>query len=142
MVRRLRTLNTVVVAALATAGIAAAAGGDAWPCHPDLPGTRSLTVTGAVTGYRFAGRGTLVASVQTKRCAGVARWNYAASPQATASVSCRGSNAAGPARRRNSWSRRRATAWFESCSRPTASTDLTGSMSSRERRAAGSRHGR
>src|SRR6478672_1662894 len=90
MVRRLRTLNTVVVAALATAGIAAAAAGDVWPCHPDLPGTRSLTVTGHVTGYRFAGRGTLVASVKTKRCAGVARWNYAASADATASVACRG----------------------------------------------------
>ena len=46
MVRRLRTLDTVVVAALATAGIAAAAAGDVRPCHPDLPGTRSLTVTG------------------------------------------------------------------------------------------------
>ena len=64
MVRRLRTLNTVAVAALATAGIAAAAAGDARPCHPDLPGTRSLRVTGAVTGYRFAGRGTLVATVK------------------------------------------------------------------------------
>ena len=35
-----------------------------------------MTVTGQVTGYRFAGRSTLVASVQTKRCAGVARWDY------------------------------------------------------------------
>jgi hypothetical protein len=96
MVRRMRTLNTVVVAALATAGIAAAAG-DARPCHPDLPGTRSLTVMGQVTGYRFAGRGTLVASLQTKRCAAVARWNYAASAHETASVSCRGSNADGSA---------------------------------------------
>jgi len=94
MVRRLRTLNTVMVAALATAGIAAAAG-DVWPCHPDLPGTRSLTVTGHVTSYRFAGRGTLVASVKTKRCAGVARWNYAASADAIASVACRGAEAGG-----------------------------------------------
>jgi hypothetical protein len=92
MVRRMRTLSTIVVAALATVGIAAAAG-DAQPCHPDLPGTRSLTVTGQVTGYRFAGRGTLAASVQTKRCAGVARWTYAAN--ATASVACRGSSAGG-----------------------------------------------
>src|SRR5256885_588256 len=90
MVRRMRTRNTLVVAALATAGIAAAAAGGVWPCHPDLPGTRSLTVTGHVTGYRFAGRDTLVASVKTKRCAGVARWNYAASAHATASVACRG----------------------------------------------------
>ena len=95
MVRRLRTLNTVVVAALATAGIAAAAAGDVWPCHPDLPGTRSLTVTGQVTSYRFAGRGTLVASVKTKRCAGPARWNYAASADATASVACRRAKASG-----------------------------------------------
>src|SRR2546430_1738992 len=95
MVRRMRTLNTVAVAALATAGIAAAAAGDARPCHPDLPGTRSLTITGDVTGYRFAGRDTLVASVKTKRCAGVARWNYAASAHATASVACRGAKAGG-----------------------------------------------
>ena len=95
MVRRMRTLNTVVVAALATAGIAAAAAGDVWPCHPDLPGTRSLTVTGHVTSYRFAGGGTLVASVKTRRCAGVARWNYAASADATASVACRGAKAGG-----------------------------------------------
>ena len=99
MVRRLRTLGTVVVAVLATAGIAAATG-DARPCHPDLPGTHSLTVTGQVSGYRFAAGGTVVASVRTKRCAGVARWSYAASVQATASVSCRGSSAggSGPAR--------------------------------------------
>lgn len=93
MVRRLRTLGTVLVAAFATAGLAAAAAGDAQPCHPDLPGTRSLTVTGQVTGYRFAGAGTVVASVQTKRCAGVAHWTYAAN--ATASVSCRGSRTSG-----------------------------------------------
>jgi hypothetical protein len=94
MVRRMRTLSTVVVAALATAGIAGAAG-DARPCHPDLPGTRSLRLTGKVTSYRFAGRNTLVALVRTKRCDGVARWNFAASAQATASVSCRGSNTDG-----------------------------------------------
>lgn len=95
MVRRLRTLNTVVVAALAMTGMAAAAAGDARPCHPDLPGTRSLTVTGQVTGYRFSGRGTLVASIRTRRCAGVARWNYAATVHATASVSCRRPRARG-----------------------------------------------
>jgi hypothetical protein len=54
-----------------------------------------LTVTGHVTSYRFAGRGTLVASVRTRRCAGVARWNYAASANATASVACRGAKAGG-----------------------------------------------
>jgi hypothetical protein len=94
MVRRMRTLSTIVVAVLASAGIAAAAG-DTRPCHPDLPGTRSLTVVGDVTSYRFAGQGTLVASVKTKRCAGVARWNYAESAQATASVSCRGASRGG-----------------------------------------------
>src|SRR6476659_1439629 len=98
MVRRLRTLNTVVVAALATAGIAAAAAGDVWPCHPDLPGTRSLTVTGHVTSYRFAGRGRLVASVRTKRCAGVARWSYAASAVGTAAVAGGGAKVGGSVR--------------------------------------------
>lgn len=92
----MRTLNTVVVVALATAGIATAAG-DARQCHPDPPGTRSLTVTGEVTGYRFAGRGTIVASVNGKQCAGVARWDYAAHAHATASISCQGSSADGSA---------------------------------------------
>src|SRR3954452_8772390 len=95
MVRRLRTLNTVVVAALATAGLAAAAAGDARPCHPDLAGTRSMTVTGEVTGYRFEGPSSLVVSVRTRRCAGVARWDYGASAQTTAPVSCRGANVGG-----------------------------------------------
>jgi hypothetical protein len=52
-----------------------------------------LTLTGNVTSYRFAADGKLVVSVQSKRCAGAARWNYAASVHATASVSCRGSSA-------------------------------------------------
>jgi hypothetical protein len=95
MVRRMRTLGTVVVAVLTTAGLAAAAVGDTRPCHPDLPGTRSLTVAGEVAGYRFAGPGTLVASVQTMRCAGIARWNYAARAHASASVSCGRSKAGG-----------------------------------------------
>ena len=95
MVRRMRRLGTIVVAALATVGIAAATAGDVQPCHPDLPGTRSLAVTGQVTSYRFAGQGTVVASVQTSKCAGVARWAYAAN--ATASVSCGASNAGGSA---------------------------------------------
>lgn len=92
----MRTLSTVAVAALATAGIAAAAG-DARQCHPDPAGTRSATLTGVVTAYRFAGRGTIVASVQTERCAGVARWNYTAKAHEIASVSCEGSNPAGSA---------------------------------------------
>jgi hypothetical protein len=96
MVRRLRTLGTVVVAVLATAGIAAATG-DARPCHPNLPGTHSLTVTGQVTGYKFAAGGTVAASIRTKRCAGVARWNYAASVNSSASVSCGGAFSRGPA---------------------------------------------
>ena len=54
MVRRLRTLSTVVVAVLATAGIAVAAG-DARPCHPDLPGTKSLSVRGRVDSYSLRG---------------------------------------------------------------------------------------
>lgn len=95
MVRRLRTLSTIVVAALATAGMAVAAAGDTRPCHPDLPGTRSLTVNGAVTSYRFAGAGTVIASVQTRQCAGFARWSYAAAPQSTATVTCRGARARG-----------------------------------------------
>ena len=93
MMHRMRKLSTIVVAFLAITGIAAAAG-DMRPCHPDLPGTRSLTMTGAVTGYRFAGPGTIAVSVRTRRGAGVARWNYLASVHATAAVSYRGSSAA------------------------------------------------
>ena len=93
MLHRVRTLNSIVLAALATAGIATAAVGDLKPCHPDLPGTRSLIVTGAVTELQIAAPGTLAVSVRTGQCAGVARWNYAASAHATAAVSCRRSSA-------------------------------------------------
>ena len=89
MPHRLRKLNAIVVAALATAGVAAAAS-DAPQCHPDLPGTRTLSVTGTVTSYRFAAPGTLAVSV---RGGVVVRWNDAAN----ASASGRGSRAAGPA---------------------------------------------
>jgi hypothetical protein len=92
MLHRMRRIIVIAVASLAIAGIAAAAG-ERPPCHPDLPGTRSLIVAGAVTSYRFAAPGTLVVSVRTGRGAGVARWNYASSPRATAAVSYSGSNA-------------------------------------------------
>src|SRR5262249_27282790 len=94
MKHRMRTLSTIVVAALVVVGVAAAAS-HCPPCHPDLPGTRSLTVTGAVRDYRFAAPGTLAVSVRTGRCAGIARWNYAAGARATAAVSCGGSTAVG-----------------------------------------------
>jgi hypothetical protein len=72
---------------LATAGLAAAAS-DALKCHPDLPGTRSLTVSGNVTGYSFTGGRVAVHWVRTPDCAGTAAWDYAASAHATASASC------------------------------------------------------
>lgn len=89
----------MVVAAVTTVGIATAAASECPPCHPDLPGTRSLSVTGTVTGYRFAGSGTLAVSVRTMPCAGVAQWNYAANAHATAAVSCGSSRAVGSARK-------------------------------------------
>src|SRR5437899_3289419 len=95
MTHRIRTLTTIVVVALFLAGIAAGAGGGPRQFYSNLPGTRSLTVTGHVISYRFAGRDTLVASVQTERGTGVVRWNYVASPHAIASVSYRGANAGG-----------------------------------------------
>jgi hypothetical protein len=94
MVHRMRRISLIVVALLTTVGIASAAAGECPPCHPDLPGTSSLAVSGAVTNYRFAASGTLVVSVRTTRCAGLARWNYAAATKATAAVSCGGSSAA------------------------------------------------
>jgi hypothetical protein len=81
----------IAVAALLTVGIATAAAHDCPPCHPDLPGTRTLTVTGAVTSYSFAGPGTLAV-----RGAHVARWNYASAPQSTATVSGHAGSAAAP----------------------------------------------
>jgi hypothetical protein len=96
MLHRMRTLSMSMVAFLAVAGIAAAAG-EAPPCHPDPAGTRTLIVTGAVTDYRFAAPGTLAVTVRTGRCADVARWNYAATARATAAASCAGSSAARPA---------------------------------------------
>jgi hypothetical protein len=75
--------------ALATAGLAAAAAGDAARCHPDLPGTRSLTVTGHVVGYTLTGGRVDVHWVRSSDCAGTAVWNYAAVPHAKASAPCR-----------------------------------------------------
>ena len=142
MLHRLRTLSTVVVASLAIAGIAAASA-KCPPCHPDLPGTRSLTVTGAVTNYRFAGPGTLAVSVQTKRCSGLAHWNYAASAQAAAAVSVRGFKRSSfrlgePEARRGTGRPHRAR-----CARRRRCRQSgTGSLSSPARTAARSRRGR
>jgi hypothetical protein len=88
MSHRFRRMSMLAVAALVTVGIATAAAHDSRPCHPDLPGTRTLTVTGAVTSYRFAGPGTLAV-----RGARVVRWNYAAATTTTASVGRAGSAA-------------------------------------------------
>lgn len=85
---------TAAVCLFATAGLAAAAG-DARKCHPDLPGTRSFTVTGHVTGYAFAGERIAVDWVdRTRDCAGTAVWDAASTARATASASCQRS--AGP----------------------------------------------
>jgi hypothetical protein len=73
--------------ALATAGLAAAAS-DALRCHPDLPGTRSLTVNGEVTSYAFAGGRVAVRWLRSPGCAGTAVWNYGSTVRATASASC------------------------------------------------------
>jgi hypothetical protein len=85
---------TAAMCALATASLAAAAG-EARRCHPDLPGTRSFTVQGHVTGYSMVGGRVAVDWVdRTKSCAGTAAWDYASAAQATASASCERS--AGP----------------------------------------------
>lgn len=91
MTHRMRRLFMVVLGSLVIAGIASAAG-NCPPCHPNIPGTRSLTVTGAVTSYRFGAPGTVAVSVQG---AGVVRWNYKSTTDATASVSGRGGTTPG-----------------------------------------------
>ena len=83
---------TAAVCLLATAGLAAASG-DALRCHPDLPGTRSLTVNGSVTGYAFANGRVAVHWVRTAKCAGTTVWNYTAAARATASSACNGTAA-------------------------------------------------
>jgi hypothetical protein len=80
---------TAAVCLFATAGLAAAAG-DALRCHPDLPGTRSLTVNGNVTGYAFASGRVVVHWARTPTCAGTATWNYVADRRATAATACTG----------------------------------------------------
>ncbi len=74
--------------ALVTTGVAAAVT-DARRCHPDLPGTRSFTVTGHVTGYAFArGRVAVDWVDRTRDCAGTAVWDVASTAHAKASASC------------------------------------------------------
>jgi hypothetical protein len=68
-----------------TTGLAGAA--QSWPCHPDLPGTRVLTVSGEVTEYAFA-RGGVAVSWRRDECAGTEVWDYGSNPRATASASC------------------------------------------------------
>src|SRR6185436_20339792 len=72
----MRTLGTAVICVLATAGLAAAAG-DARKCHPDPPGTRSLTLRGEVTRYAFAPGGDVTVSVRTNRCSDEVHWDGA-----------------------------------------------------------------
>ena len=73
--------------ALATASLAAAAS-DALKCHPDLRGTRSLTINGDVTSYGFIGGRVAVHWLRAPGCTGTAVWNYAKAPRAEASSSC------------------------------------------------------
>ena len=72
VVLRRRVLRLGAVGALAALTLAASA--YAYVCHPDLPGTRSLTVNGHVDRYALSGwRVTLVARVRgcerRRRCA-------------------------------------------------------------------------
>jgi hypothetical protein len=88
LARRTHTAIAAATCVLATAGLAAAAAGDAQRCHPDLSGTRSLTVRGNVTSYAF-GNGSVIVDWARSNCAGTAVWEYAARSRATASASCR-----------------------------------------------------
>jgi hypothetical protein len=81
-----RTLVVVGIGALVTAGLAGAAR-HAQPCHPDLQGTRGLTINGEVTGYAFAD-GRVVVNWRRAECAGTSIWDFASNPRATASASC------------------------------------------------------
>ena len=82
---KLRTSTTLGAVALGLALTAAAA---AQVCHPDLAGTRSLTVSGAVTSYGFTKDGVVVAWTRSHACAGTAVWSFGAGMSAKANSAC------------------------------------------------------
>ena len=69
---------------LISAGVAAAD-----RCHTPLPGTRSLTLNGGVTGYGFSGDRVLVGWSRSAGCAGTVVWNYTSAEQTKAATTCR-----------------------------------------------------
>ena len=82
---KLRTWTTLAVIALGVTGVATAA---AKQCHPDLAGTRSISITGAVTSYGFANGGVVVNWTRSNACAGSAAWNFREHRAAKAGTGC------------------------------------------------------
>ena len=78
--------GTLIVGAvvLITASLATAAD----RCHESLLGTRSLTLYGDVTSYRFTGDRIVVEWARSPMCAGTATWNYKSTARAKMSVAC------------------------------------------------------
>jgi hypothetical protein len=82
--RRLGTIFFAAVGCLSIGvGVAAAD-----RCHTPLPGTRSITLHGEVTGYRFTGDRVLLTWSRTVRCAGTIVWNYASAKHTKAATTC------------------------------------------------------
>jgi hypothetical protein len=69
---------------LVGAGVAAAD-----RCHTPLLGTRSLTLDGGVTGYRFSGDSVLVGWSRAADCAGTVVWNYTSTEHTKVASTCR-----------------------------------------------------
>ena len=57
-------------------------------CHTPLPGTRSLTLNGSVTGYRFSGDRVLVSWSRAAGCAGSVFWKYSSAKHTKAAAAC------------------------------------------------------
>lgn len=80
---------------MGTAGLAEAAR-HCRPCHPDLAGTRALTVHGDVARYAFVGGRVVVQWVRSAHCAGTAVWDYGSMRRETASAGCQRRDATAP----------------------------------------------
>jgi hypothetical protein len=85
--RRAIRSAAVFIIALTFVGLAAGAQ-HCRPCHPDLPGTRALTLTGSVTNYGFVDGRVVVRWTRSARCAGTAVWDWRSASRAQASAAC------------------------------------------------------
>ena len=58
------------------------------PCHPDLPGTRAVTVVGDVASYRFQGQRVVIGWTRGSACSGTTVWSPNARPRIIVENGC------------------------------------------------------